>query len=407
MTWDSNERYLKAQLEISKQSLLDKLLQSQAVAGENVSREEQTRIENTRFFVYGFRAVKGLEFESVAIVDFFTYEQDKVEAFYREQAAASTSAIEVLSQPEDDLTSDIQKAWKYFFEKFNYDHKLKLGEEANAKPPKEPELCLNGARPMVVEIQLKILYTAITRARASLFLIERVCKGNLYASASWFKFLLDFKLATKMPLSSIATDIIKTVMLPDEWRYEGVSTISELINEDTDTKAAIEILQEGIVSFYQSNMPENDPLFSRAMTHLKALKAKELLDERIALAAKKQATSSTVSSMLATSLENRERAEVTVPPVNFKFSAESGLLKTARDQCNDFLKKLYLKDNECVAAEACLCFFELGMYDELNSLFSLHCAIDRPIVGFTRRVTNYFDENSRLNKSARSRLFKN
>ena len=244
LTWDSNEKYLKAQLDKAKQSLLDKLLQSQTETGLAVSREEQTRIENTRFFVYGFRAVKGLEFESVVIVDFFTYEQDKVEAFYREQAALNTSAIELLSQPEDDLTPDIQKAWKYFFEKFSYDHKVKLGEDTNIKPPKEPELCSNGATPMVVEIQFKILYTAITRARASLFLIERVCKGNMYASAPWFKFLLDFKLATKMPLSSIATDINKTVMLPDEWRYEGVSTITELITEDTDTKTAIQILHQ-------------------------------------------------------------------------------------------------------------------------------------------------------------------
>jgi hypothetical protein len=108
--------------------------------------------------VFGFRAVKGLEFEEVAIVDFFTHEPDKLTQFFKDQQQVVTGAG-AMTTHEDEMTPDIQKAWKFYFEKYTYDDRKARGLDVTAKPPKEVELCKNGARPFIIEIQLKLLYT--------------------------------------------------------------------------------------------------------------------------------------------------------------------------------------------------------------------------------------------------------
>ena len=76
--------------------------------------------------VYGFKGVKGLEFEDVAIVDFFS---------------------------SGKISSEQQKSWKYL-----------LGKDGAAP---------RGYPAAELEMQMKVLYTSITRARAKLVFIER------------------------------------------------------------------------------------------------------------------------------------------------------------------------------------------------------------------------------------------
>jgi hypothetical protein len=224
-----------------------------------------------------------------------------------------------------------------------------------------------------------------------------VVNNDQLGSKAFFAFLEQHNLGELMPKPAPVLVGVKS-LLPGEWKYDGVSTIAELVTESTDTKTAVAVLQDSIISFHQSNMTERDDLFRRAVDHLKALKTKELLEAR-----EEYLASSTLKEETASSSPRWQLAQVTVPPVTFNYmQQEMGLLRLAREQVTDHLKTLCMKDNESVAVEACVLFFELGLYEEINSLFTRYCDPHRSIaMAFTRRITNYFDDNSDLNKRMR------
>ena len=83
--------------------------------------------ELTPLSVFGIKNIKGLEFENVALVDFFCFHK----------------------------VADLQKNWKFLVQH--------TGREPEGFPL--PDL----------EMHLKILYTAITRARSKLLFVEVYC----------------------------------------------------------------------------------------------------------------------------------------------------------------------------------------------------------------------------------------
>ena len=146
LTWDASEKYLRYQLEKARDSLKQK----------PEFQEHLARIESCRFYVYGFRAVKGLEFEEVAIVDFFNYEKDKIDAYHKEQGENITV--------EDEMTPEYQKVWKFYFETFTYKDKEKKGIKCGNAPAEPPSLKNNAPKPFNLEIQLKLLYTGLRKS---------------------------------------------------------------------------------------------------------------------------------------------------------------------------------------------------------------------------------------------------
>ena len=135
--------------------------------------------------VFGIKNVKGLEFENVAIVDFFGC-----------------------------ISKECQKHWTFLIKKldslFSETECAVRGEPSNYPLPE-------------LEIQLKLLYTAITRARSVLYFIER---NECPAFTKWrdhLKAELPRKpsLVDKAVLSEESTELSKLI-LPDDIRHEGL-----------------------------------------------------------------------------------------------------------------------------------------------------------------------------------------
>merc|ERR1711871_381865 len=103
--------------------MVDKLSKTLIEARKKIDHDQRIPLAPIR--VYGFKFVKGLEFESVVIVDYFGSE----------------------------TVQSRQKSWKYLF--------IPSGKRPAEFPPSS------------MEIELKILYTAITRTRSKLFFVER------------------------------------------------------------------------------------------------------------------------------------------------------------------------------------------------------------------------------------------
>lgn len=136
--------------------------------------------------VFGIKNVKGLEFENVAIVDFFCT-----------------------------LDKTTQKHWNYLVKRLV--HKLKMLEEPKGKPEDYPL--------PEVEMQLKLLYTAITRARSVLYFIERQSSDAFRVWTSHLKDdrdppLVESLLVEDVPSSEWLSMSVAKV-LPDDIRSEG------------------------------------------------------------------------------------------------------------------------------------------------------------------------------------------
>ena len=141
--------------------------------------------------VYGFKNVKGLEFEDVAIIDFF----------------CMASEINELQH----------KSWKFALRRFS-------GTQAPNKP--EPD----GFPVPEMEMQMKVLYTSITRTRTHLFLIER---NDSPGGKAWYDHLKEGYVMGKdgvvvkgephvqvLEKMNFTEDMARP-MLPDELQHEG------------------------------------------------------------------------------------------------------------------------------------------------------------------------------------------
>jgi superfamily I DNA/RNA helicase len=133
------------------------------------------------FSVYGIMNIKGLEFENVAIVDFFC---------------------------EDAIDEVCQKHWKHLVLKLEAKSDNLKGQPPNYPLPE-------------LEIQLKLLYTAITRARSVLYVIERKeSKEESPAFTKWRDYLKAKSLVDRTKLSEIKT--VSRKILSDDIRHEGI-----------------------------------------------------------------------------------------------------------------------------------------------------------------------------------------
>jgi superfamily I DNA/RNA helicase len=149
--------------------------------------------------VYGIREAKGLEFQSVVIVDFFG------------------------AQP-----SVLQKAWR----------SVLLDRDTHNIRSSYPE----------IEGQLKLLYTAVTRCIASLFFAET---SPTISSRAFVRWLLEKRedreaLATKQNVH----DVEKMKCTPDEWRSLGIDN-AVLAESTDDPTSAVDSLDRALYCFEQ------------------------------------------------------------------------------------------------------------------------------------------------------------
>jgi len=170
----------------------------------------------------GIRDAKGLEFRDVVILDFFHGIPDKIH----------------------------NKAWK----------QLLLGNSNNKGKVSAAFFDL----PVSMELELKLLYTAITRSCDRLFFIET---GNSQAFDAWKRCLKKSDLAME-----IKSDVIgdRGVMTADDWLIEGIEIASQV--SDTEVSGAKRMLLRAITHFQKAH---NKVYEERCLANLRAL---EFLD---------------------------------------------------------------------------------------------------------------------------------
>jgi len=175
---------------------------------------------------FGIREAKGLEFQDVAVVDFFASQTD----------------------------SEQQRAWK----------KLLLDSEAaGGKRQRAQEHALLSL-PAGMELELKLLYVAVTRSCNRLFFVET---ADTQGGEAWTRCLQREQLAQMMhaDVETILHDTKTAMMTADDWRAEGIDVAS--VAEDDDI-GSLALLQRAIACFQKAGDTE---LESRARAHLSAI----------------------------------------------------------------------------------------------------------------------------------------
>jgi len=164
----------------------------------------------------GIREAKGLEFRDVVILDFF-----------------GSSAID-------------DKAWKT----------LLLGD-----PRKDMQkTTLYDGMPISMELELKLLYTAITRSCDRLFFIET---GSSKTYNSWSRCLKRDELAQEIKPDDF---IGQGVMTADDWLIEGIEIASQV--SDSRGAEAMGMLERAIVNFQKASDKKYE---EKCVANLKAL----------------------------------------------------------------------------------------------------------------------------------------
>lgn len=164
----------------------------------------------------GIRDAKGLEFRDVVILDFFLHiKKDKV----------------------------LQRAWK------------------DLLIPRANEVL---EVPVSMELELKLLYTAITRSCDRLFFIETQASQ---AYNAWCRRLKDDELAKQ-----INSDVLgeRGVMTTDDWMIEGIDIASQV--SDSDFDEAIKLLGRAIGNFKKANLKSYE---QKCFANMKALQLME------------------------------------------------------------------------------------------------------------------------------------
>jgi len=148
-------------------------------------RDELSALNAAGKMVLGIRESKGLEFGEVAVVDFFS-----------------------------SLPKESQKRWKEM---------LQAEQEGKGV----------GMRYMFPELetQLKLLYTAVTRAQHSLYIIETRAS---VAGTAFFRFLLQLRIAEEQAFLESAP-----LLTVDEWVVRGLEFMLQATIEDVDVEQEI------------------------------------------------------------------------------------------------------------------------------------------------------------------------
>jgi ankyrin repeat protein len=184
--------------------------------------------------VFGIREAKGLEFSDVLLVDFFASS-----GCHRGIAgSANDSAAELAQQRAQ------HKSWK-----------LLLAAVPTAEPSRH-------SLPLEMELELKLLYTAITRSCNRLFFIET---QKTPSGEAWFRRLHEAGLAN--PLSHCDTAQLfseSRAMTADDWRVEGIEAAS--LAEGCAVDTADTALQRAVACFRNAS---DTMLLHRAEAHLR------------------------------------------------------------------------------------------------------------------------------------------
>ena len=197
-------------------------------------------IDSPSEMVFGFRQIKGLEFSEVAIVDFF-------------HSGGATSSL-----GPAEVSPGLQKQWKT----------LLASAVVSGAGDKEPQqsAAVAGSFPAELEVQLKVLYTTVTRSCSRLLFIET---GPSTAGDAWMKFLQTNHLARPYKLAPVSSseassgvesavaareadsadsDQLSTVMLMDDYKCQGLAFAAA--SEDTeDIGERLSLLRKARVSF--------------------------------------------------------------------------------------------------------------------------------------------------------------
>lgn len=172
----------------------------------------QEELGSARHMCLGIREAKGLEFRDVILLDFFNDNQDRH-----------------------------HKEWK----------KLWLDEGSKA---------IN--LPVTLEVELKLLYTAITRSCDRLFFVET---KDSKCFDFWCRCLEGGQLANTMKPEALDAN---AMMTNDDWLIEGVEMAS-LAADCEDTVVALNHLKRAVACFEKAN---DKHLASKCAKHLEAVK---------------------------------------------------------------------------------------------------------------------------------------
>jgi superfamily I DNA/RNA helicase len=173
---------------------------------------------------FGIREAKGLEFDDVLLVNFFS---------------------------DINIENSIRhKSWKQLL---LAPHTVEGGA---------------GALPLGMELELKLLYTAITRSCNRLFFVE-TCQNS--AGEAWFRCLKNGNLASV--ISPRNNTVAKNVMMTsDDWRAEAIELAS--LAEDRGANS-VSLLETATSHFEKA---ADSCLMHRASEHLRALRLEQQRD---------------------------------------------------------------------------------------------------------------------------------
>lgn len=240
-------------------------------------RDEVQSISNDGY-VWGIRGAKGLEFSDVVLVNFFH------------------------SIPKAD-----QKAWKQML------------EADRAGTTKQLTKLLQ--KHLQVEMQLKLLYTGMTRSRNSLLFVET---NPSVAGRAFFSWLQAKQLADPFEISSKPERYSLTL---DEWRLRGLALVLS-----ADGSSSIPKLKEAVNCFERAKSAK---FLNRASAELDFHLLMQRLEDReessMGSASMTQAEEKEVAELIETMLQSQLHAEV-------KILCEAVKLRTCNpDKFNEYI----------------------------------------------------------------------
>jgi len=194
-------------------------------ASANASKSTAMPLADTSVSVIGIREAKGMEYEDVAIVNFFQC-----------------------------IDRDLQTHFKSL---------INNPDPASCRSDKYPELAGH----------LKLLYTAITRCKTRLLFIET---EQTIASRMWFRKLIDYSLAEKINLAALGESGLGK-MSPDEWRVRGIDWAIKGA-EDDDMDEASKWLQKAVGCFKKA---QDDELLEKADSHIGVLEKRATFGKKL------------------------------------------------------------------------------------------------------------------------------
>ncbi len=199
LVWDEFVECAKQRLLQAAESIRQKLsLQSIAHPDQKIDDFLQRMSDGKNRFeiqVLGIRDVKGLEFDDVIILNFFSAEIE-----YSDESG---------KRVWQSIPKSSEKSWK---------HLMKTEDAATAR---------GGISDLQIQMQLKMLYTACSRCRCRLIFFESdalMPKADTSVGTVFFRKLCDLKLISRVEGSPDVTQEVlegRTRVL-DDWAYEAV-----------------------------------------------------------------------------------------------------------------------------------------------------------------------------------------